>query len=102
LAGAKNICYKRSYYRISSYEEILRYKSQKRYIMKPRILLLLAIVFNCLSACNKENAYYIAPDGNDKNPGTKSKPFKTIQAARDAVRTLKNDDHFSKAINLCF
>jgi hypothetical protein len=30
--------------------------------------------------------FYVAPDGDDANPGTKSKPFATIPAARDAVR----------------
>jgi len=27
------------------------------------------------------NAYYVAPDGNDNNPGTESQPWKTIQKA---------------------
>ena len=34
----------------------------------------------------------MSPDGNDTNPGTLGKPFKTIEAARDAVREMKNDD----------
>jgi len=33
--------------------------------------------------------YYVAPDGDDGNPGTKVKPFATLDAARDAVRGLK-------------
>jgi hypothetical protein len=30
--------------------------------------------------------YYVAPGGDDANPGTQAKPFRTISAARDAVR----------------
>ena len=29
--------------------------------------------------------FFVSPTGSDKNPGTKTKPFKTIAAARDAV-----------------
>ncbi|MEU8159430.1 RICIN domain-containing protein [Micromonospora parva] len=32
--------------------------------------------------------YYVAPDGNDANPGTLQSPFKTIQRARDVVRPI--------------
>ena len=32
--------------------------------------------------------YYVAPNGNDTNPGTITSPFKTLQHARDVVRTV--------------
>ncbi|MBO4269891.1 RICIN domain-containing protein [Microbispora triticiradicis] len=32
--------------------------------------------------------YYVAPDGNDANPGTIASPFRTLQRARDVVRTV--------------
>ncbi|WP_341719386.1 RICIN domain-containing protein [Micromonospora sp. FIMYZ51] len=32
--------------------------------------------------------YYVAPGGSDTNPGTISAPFRTVQRARDAVRTI--------------
>ena len=32
--------------------------------------------------------YYVAPGGRDENPGTKSKPFATLERARDEVRKL--------------
>ena len=32
--------------------------------------------------------YYVAPDGNDANPGTITSPFRTLQRARDVVRTV--------------
>jgi len=33
--------------------------------------------------------YFVAPQGDDANPGTRSKPFATVQAARDAIRRLE-------------
>ena len=33
--------------------------------------------------------FFVAPDGSDANPGTKAKPFATLERARDAVRALK-------------
>ncbi|NOY81361.1 MAG: hypothetical protein GXP31_10200 [Kiritimatiellaeota bacterium] len=33
--------------------------------------------------------FYVAPGGNDANPGTRQRPFKTLERARDAVRALK-------------
>ena len=32
--------------------------------------------------------YYVAPNGNDANPGTITSPFRTLQRARDVVRTV--------------
>jgi hypothetical protein len=32
--------------------------------------------------------YYVAPDGNDTNPGTITSPFRTLERARDVVRTI--------------
>lgn len=32
--------------------------------------------------------FYVAPDGRDTNPGTRSKPFATLERARDAIRAL--------------
>ncbi len=33
--------------------------------------------------------FYVAPDGSDANPGTRDKPFATLERARDAIRALK-------------
>lgn len=33
--------------------------------------------------------YYVSPVGNDSNPGTKSQPFRTLEKARNVVRTAK-------------
>ena len=34
-------------------------------------------------------SFYVAPGGDDSNPGTEAKPFATLSRARDAVRELK-------------
>jgi hypothetical protein len=31
---------------------------------------------------------YVAPSGNDANPGTQDQPFATLTGARDAIRQL--------------
>ncbi|MCY2950486.1 MAG: hypothetical protein NTU53_00725, partial [Planctomycetota bacterium] len=33
--------------------------------------------------------YFVAPTGNDANPGTREKPFASLEKARDAIRALK-------------
>jgi hypothetical protein len=33
--------------------------------------------------------YFVAPQGNDANPGTREKPFATLEKARDTIRALK-------------
>lgn len=40
-----------------------------------------------VTAAAKE--FFVSPKGRDDNPGTKAKPFLTLEAARDAVRNLK-------------
>ena len=34
---------------------------------------------------------YVATDGSDDNPGTRAKPFRTLERARDAIRKLKKE-----------
>lgn len=33
--------------------------------------------------------FYLSPQGNDNNPGTKEKPFATLQKAQEAVRATR-------------
>ncbi|GIJ29319.1 hypothetical protein Vqi01_44810 [Micromonospora qiuiae] len=48
-----------------------------------------AIVANPVPASAATQAtYYVAPSGNDTNPGTITSPFRTLQRARDAVRQV--------------
>ncbi len=37
--------------------------------------------------------FYVAPKGNDANPGTKEKPFATLEAGRDAARKAAPGSH---------
>ena len=60
----------------------------------PRVLLLIGLC--CLvSAVGPQAAagqtFYVAPGGDDANPGTQAKPFATITRARDEVRKINRD-----------
>ncbi|HEY1790174.1 MAG TPA: right-handed parallel beta-helix repeat-containing protein [Verrucomicrobiae bacterium] len=57
--------------------------------MKP----MLAMMMLCMTLVLARAAeIYVAPTGNDANPGTKNKPFVTLERARDAVRNTTNHD----------
>ncbi len=47
----------------------------------------------CNGVCEiiTSSLYYVSPDGNDNNMGTLANPFKTIEKARDAVRTVNTN-----------
>jgi hypothetical protein len=49
-----------------------------------------------LAACGGVEAasaeVYVAVDGNDRDSGTKSEPFRTLERARDAIREMKQSD----------
>jgi len=55
--------------------------------MKYLLLILVGLTFHLLPCYADE--FYIAADGNDANLGTKSKPFATLERAREAIRQLK-------------
>lgn len=48
----------------------------------------LGILFavSCASAAPQQ--FYVSPKGNDRNPGSKGKPFQTLERARNAVRLV--------------
>src|SRR5690242_1492942 len=39
----------------------------------------------------RETTFYVAPTGDDANPGSRSKPFATLERAREAVRRAGTD-----------
>ncbi|MGW5664609.1 right-handed parallel beta-helix repeat-containing protein [Streptomyces sp. NPDC003758] len=43
------------------------------------------------AAAATQATYYVAPDGDDANLGTITAPFKTLQHARDVVRTVNSN-----------
>ena len=45
-------------------------------------------------------AFYIAPDGDDGNPGSEAKPFATVGRAQDTVRQLKNQGALQEAVSV--
>jgi hypothetical protein len=51
-----------------------------------RFILIIAL---CLGDRATAATFHVAPDGNDANPGTGTKPFATLERARDAVRQLR-------------
>jgi len=52
---------------------------------------IVSAVFVCaLSAATGSIEFYVAADGSDANAGTKQKPFGSLEAARDAIRKVKN------------
>jgi len=45
------------------------------------------VLLSCSLSWARE--YYVAADGNDANPGTREKPFATLERARDSIRQSK-------------
>jgi hypothetical protein len=46
-----------------------------------------AVTIQAPASAAVQATYYVAPDGDDTNPGTITSPFRTLQRARDVVRT---------------
>lgn len=51
------------------------------------VVTFLAVLAACVMPCAAAD-FYVAPNGNDANPGTIAQPFATLQAARNAARIL--------------
>jgi len=64
--------------------------------MKSALVLLMLLVASPASAVD----FYIAPTGDDANPGSKDKPFATLVRARDAVRTLKSKGPLAEPVHI--
>jgi len=47
-----------------------------------------AVATGTSAAAATQATYYIAPNGDDANPGTLAAPFRTVEHARDVVRTV--------------
>ncbi|MDF7799060.1 CBM35 domain-containing protein [Pontiellaceae bacterium B1224] len=52
------------------------------------LTLLTGAVFAGASARAAGHDFYVSPKGSDRNPGTKERPFQTLEGARDAVRRV--------------
>ena len=49
--------------------------------------LVAAVSYQMPASAAIQVTYYVAPNGNDANPGTITSPWRTLQRARDVVRT---------------
>lgn len=61
-------------------------------------LLIAALLFTGVTVPHSDSVsaatqaeYYVSPSGNDGNPGTLAAPFRTLQRARDVVRTVNGN-----------
>jgi hypothetical protein len=50
----------------------------------------LALALGSACFCNAQ-PYFVSPGGNDANPGTREKPFATLQHAQQATRQKRGD-----------
>ncbi|MCX6901275.1 MAG: right-handed parallel beta-helix repeat-containing protein [Verrucomicrobia bacterium] len=59
-------------------------------------ILLAAAALTLAAQTTSAVEFHVASDGNDANPGTKAKPFATLERARNAIRQSKTQDPKSK------
>ena len=57
--------------------------------VRPFVVLTLLALCSTVQICGED--LYISPKGADTNPGTKSRPFASLERARDAAHTAKHD-----------
>jgi len=55
--------------------------------MKTHYIILIVIGLFIAASCNRESGYYVSPSGSDSDPGTREKPFGTLQKAVEIVRS---------------
>ncbi len=72
----------------------------KKYLL---VIFISSLIFIPTFCAYGDVEFYVAIDGNDSNPGTKKKPFATIERARDAIRDLKTEHNdLSEPVNIYF
>lgn len=47
------------------------------------------VCLGCMAGPLRAADFHVAPGGSDSNPGTRARPFATLEAAREAVRSLR-------------
>lgn len=43
-----------------------------------------------VSAASQQAIFYVSPTGDDQNPGSLEKPFKTLEKVRNVIRTINS------------
>ncbi|MEW5979622.1 MAG: right-handed parallel beta-helix repeat-containing protein [Acidobacteriota bacterium] len=68
-----------------------------RYVNRSKHMLLLGLAITAIGGsffgrvsflAERQSTFYVSPEGDDANPGTKARPFKTLERARGAVRSV--------------
>ncbi|MDR1880829.1 MAG: right-handed parallel beta-helix repeat-containing protein [Tannerellaceae bacterium] len=54
-----------------------------------------------LLSCHRESIVYVAPDGDDRNAGTQEQPLKSLERAKNAVRTIRSEKPRQR-VTVCF
>ncbi|GAB3253841.1 hypothetical protein GCM10027347_13860 [Larkinella harenae] len=68
--------------------------------MRKTVPLLLLASLLLLAIESSAQSLYVAPSGNDKNPGTLQKPLATLTGARDRARVLRRQKPLTKPIEV--
>ena len=53
--------------------------------------LMLTLAMAAAASAGVQATFFVAPNGNDNNPGTEAGPFATIEKARQTVRTINKE-----------
>ena len=67
-----------------------------------RVLILAGIIVlgASVAAQAATTTFYVSPSGSDRNPGTKARPFRTLDRARDAARKVRRPLHGDVVVRL--
>ncbi|MCP4642262.1 MAG: hypothetical protein GY851_17590 [bacterium] len=60
--------------------------------MRLSLILAAAVVIAWTGVASAQIVFHVSPNGDDANLGAPEKPFRTLHAARDAIRALKQTD----------
>ena len=58
--------------------------------MRTQVLFLIVISILFSAGCSQVTEFYVSPAGNDNFPGTREKPFATLERAKESVRSILN------------
>ena len=67
-----------------------------------RVVVLVCLIALAVSGVAQAatTTFYVSPTGSDRNPGTKARPFRTLDRARDAARRVRRPLHGDVVVRL--